>query len=616
MAVTLFKKRLSFTLRWKIVIIYCLLVFIAITVLGVFSMRNFENYYINSLRTNLTNMVQGGTLITLSTYDNLANHQSEITAHINSAWTGSIREEIFIIDNNMQLIATNSIAAGTGAIDVIEMLDEAAIFGAFTTGIITESIGTIAGTTTSISVMNLVFPVFYRDTITGIIYLRTDLSGIHNTISQSNRIFLNAIPIALLVTLFVCFLISKTLTDPIRDVTQKASAMAQGIFDQEIVVESNDEIGRLAEMFNDLRTQLNYNISEIGNEKSKLETILRYMADGLIAIDPSGRIVHANQAAMRILKIQPDELKTKLYDEIVSHLNSDLMLTTLTQKCERGAASETFTSEGSTYAIRYDRFKDEKSTDIGLIMIIEDITERQKMENMQTDFVANVSHELKTPLTTIKSYTETLLDGALADENTAKDFLLIIDSESDRMNRLVKELLQLSRLDYNQEKWFKKELNLISLLKSCVTNIELSAKAKSQHLNFIFNSEDDIRIVADKDGIEQVILNVLSNAIKYTGDGGRIDIDAFTTGRKACIVITDNGIGIPENELARVFERFYRVDRARSRSMGGTGLGLAISKQIVEDHDGTIELSSREGRGTKVTVTIPAAPTRGTRGIV
>jgi two-component system sensor histidine kinase VicK len=183
------------------------------------------------------------------------------------------------------------------------------------------------------------------------------------------------------------------------------------------------------------------------------------------------------------------------------------------------------------------------------------------------------------------------------------------------MNRLVKELLQLSRLDYKQEKWLKKEINLISLLKSCVTNIELSAKAKNHHLNYIFNHDDEIRIVVDKDGIEQVILNVLSNAIKYTGNGGRIDIDAFTSGKKAYIVITDNGIGIPESEIARVFERFYRVDRARSRSVGGTGLGLAISKQIVEEHDGSIELSSHEGRGTKVTVTLPIAPIRGTRGI-
>jgi two-component system sensor histidine kinase VicK len=183
------------------------------------------------------------------------------------------------------------------------------------------------------------------------------------------------------------------------------------------------------------------------------------------------------------------------------------------------------------------------------------------------------------------------------------------------MNRLVKELLQLSRLDHKQEKWLKKEINLISLLKACVTNVELSAKSKKQHLNRIFNSDDEIRVVIDKDGIEQVVLNILSNAIIYTRTGGRIDIDAFVVDKRACIVVTDNGIGIPESEISRVFERFFRVDRARSRSMGGTGLGLSISKQIIEEHGGSIELSSRAGKGTKVSVLLPIAPMRGKRGI-
>ena len=557
-------------------------------------------------------MTQGVTLVSLNSFNALDENQVAIQAHVDTVWIFSVREEVFVIDKNMQIIAAN---AHTSAMLDIERLDIDAIRVALDSGNIVETRETYRSSTRKIPVMNLVFPVFYRDTITGVVYIRTDLSPVYSIVSSAGRIFLTSIPFALLVTLLLGFFLSKTITDPIRDVAQKATVMAQGDFSQEVEVKSDDEIGKLAWMFNNLRAQLDDNLSEIGNEKSKLETILRYMADGLIAINPLGRVVHANEAAKRILRIQPGDLENKFYNELIQRLNRELVLETLMEKCENGAVSETFSSGGLTYAIRYDRFKDEKNADIGLIMIIQDITERQKMENMQTDFVANVSHELKTPLTTIKSYTETLLDGALSDTETAKSFLSIIDTESDRMNRLVKELLQLSRLDYKQEKWLKKEINLISLLKLCVTNIELSAKAKNHHLNYIFNHDDEIRIVVDKDGIEQVILNVLSNAITYTGNGGRIDIDAFTNGKKAYIVITDNGIGIPESEIARVFERFYRVDRARSRSMGGTGLGLAISKQIIEEHDGSIELSSHEGRGTKVTVTLPIAPTRGTRGI-
>jgi two-component system sensor histidine kinase VicK len=266
--------------------------------------------------------------------------------------------------------------------------------------------------------------------------------------------------------------------------------------------------------------------------------------------------------------------------------------------------------------VRYDRFQDENGADIGIIMLLQDVTEQQKLENMQTDFVANVSHELKTPLTTIKSYTETLLlDGLENDRGTALEFLKIVDAEADRMNRLVKDLLQLSRLDYKQEKWYKKEGNLILLLSTAVKKMEMMAKSKEQHLNVLFDEDAHVQVDMDRDRIEQVVLNVLSNAIKYTNEKGRIDIDAYVNDRNAQIIVSDNGIGIPENQLSRVFERFFRVDKARSRSAGGTGLGLSISRQIIEEHKGVIEIESREKKGTRVTITLPLAPHRGSRKI-
>jgi len=599
-------------LRWKIVLIYCLLVFTAITIIGIFIMSNLENYYISSVRGNLSRTIQGGTLISLNEYEDLRSHEYEIQANIDAAWPQTFQEEIFVIDSNMQIIASN---ADIQDRPTIELLDKEIILMAMISGENAESTDTITALGASIPIMNLVFPVTRGNTITGVVYVRTDMSGIYDTISESHQIFVSAIILALVITMIMGVLISRTITVPIEELTHKAAGMAKGDFSQEVNVKSNDEIGRLGNMFNELRIQLNNTLSQISNEKSKLETILRYMADGLIAVDLSGKIIHANQAAMRILKVDEGNFENTLYDEIIKNLNEGLVLEKLSEKCADGVAAETFSAGGSTFALRYDRFKDEKGGDIGIIMIIQDITERQKLENMQTDFVANVSHELKTPLTTIKSYTETLLDGELPDQDTAKSFLSIIDTETDRMNRLVKELLQLSRLDHNQEKWFKKEINLIHLIKTSVMNIELSAKAKDQHLNCIYNEEDEIRVIADKDGIEQVILNILSNAIVYTKPGGRIDIDAFTRNEKACIVVTDNGIGIPESEISRVFERFFRSDKARSRSMGGTGLGLSISKQIIEDHNGSIELQSRLDKGTKVTVLLPHAPTRGKRGI-
>jgi two-component system sensor histidine kinase VicK len=340
------------------------------------------------------------------------------------------------------------------------------------------------------------------------------------------------------------------------------------------------------------------------------------MADGLIAVDLSGHIMHANPAAREMLRFGEDDIANKHYNRIIEKYTENLSLNDIIRNCTNGAAMDIFVYGGATYTVRYDRFQDENGADIGIIMLLQDVTEQQKLENMQTDFVANVSHELKTPLTTIKSYTETLLlDGLESDRGTALEFLKIVDAETDRMNRLVKDLLQLSRLDYKQEKWYKKEGNLILLLSTAVKKMEMMARSKEQHLNVLFDEDAHVQVDMDRDRIEQVVLNILSNAIKYTNEKGRIDIDAYINGRNAQIIVSDNGIGIPEDQLSRVFERFFRVDKARSRSAGGTGLGLAISRQIIEEHKGVIEIESREKKGTRVTITLPLAPHRGRQNI-
>ncbi|MBR0598323.1 sensor histidine kinase [Sinanaerobacter chloroacetimidivorans] len=604
------KKRWS-SIRWKIVFIYFLLVFIATTIIGVFIMNQLESYYKDSITSNITKMVHESTLLSsLNEYDDLKSHQEEIQTNVQS-WYGGVLQEIFVVDSDFTIIASNneSLVMKGAVTSLNQTLILRGLNGekAEADGIITNN--------KNIPVKNMVFPIGEDDDIKGVLYLREDMSSVYDTIDQSKVIFVRAMAIALVITVVLGFFIARSITVPINDVTEKAERMAQGDFTQEVSVKSDDEIGRLAEMFNLLRKQLDLTLSEISSEKSKLETILRYMADGLIAVDLSGHIIHANPAAMQMLGISDEDMEKRRYDDIIKGYNEELQLEKLRENSKDGGAEDIFFYRGSTFAVRYDRFKDESGQDIGIIMILQDITERQKLENMQMDFVANVSHELKTPLTTIKSYTETLLSGDVEDKELTRNFLSIVDAEADRMNRLVKDLLQLSRLDYKQEKWYKKDSNLISLLKSAVTKVELTAKNKNQHLNCIFDDSQRIMVVIDKDGIEQVLLNILSNAIKYTQEGGRIDIDAFRVGKYARIIIADNGIGIPEKELSRVFERFFRVDRARSRAMGGTGLGLSISKQIVEDHNGNIELESKEGKGTKVTISLPLAPIRGRQNI-
>jgi two-component system sensor histidine kinase VicK len=317
-----------------------------------------------------------------------------------------------------------------------------------------------------------------------------------------------------------------------------------------------------------------------------------------------------------MLRISDSDAKHKRYDDIILRFSDSLTLDGILHNLETGVTEGEFSYGGAVYEVRYDKFKDVAGGDDGIIIILQDVTERQRIDNMQIDFVANVSHELKTPLTSIKGYTETLLESGAADVEMTKEFLAIINSETDRMNRLVKDLLQLSRLDTKQQKWYKEEADIASLVKTAVKKVEMLAKSQNQHINLIFNADLSILLDMDRDRIEQVLLNVLSNAIKYTKERGRIDVDVFRDGDDVRVVVMDNGIGIPEKELPRVFERFFRVDKARSSRMGGTGLGLAISKQIIEEHKGSIELESIFGKGTKVTITLPLPPVRGKRGIL
>lgn len=600
-------------MRWRIVLIYFLLVFIVMVVVSVFITNSLETYQMNSLRDKLTSTIEKGSFLhTLSEYDDLVNHQEDIQTTIIDTWEFGFSEELSIVDNKFTIVAsTNENITGENA---AEVLDTSVLTTAIVNGNMAETDGMLSG---NIPVKHLVYPFGGEDggQSKGAVYIRADLSDIYEFSSESKFIFIYAMVLALIITAILGVLTSKSITDPINNVTAQAERMSYGDFSREVVVKSEDEIGRLAEMFNLLREKLDLTLSEMSNEKSKLETILKYMADGLLAVDLSGAIIHINPAASQMLDLLPEDIQDLDYEKIMAKCGKHLTLETLLDGSKSGGSQDTFDFKGNVFAMRYDRFQDENGQDKGVIIIIQDITERQKLEKMQTDFVANVSHELKTPLTTIKSYTETLLDGAMEDPEITASFLGIVDTEADRMNRLVKDLLQLSRLDHQRERWSMKETNLVSILNTAIPKVALTARQKEQHLNVLFDEAAVILVNVDRDRIEQVVLNILSNAIKYTNEGGRIDIDVLESGGNVKVIVSDNGIGISEADIPRVFERFYRVDKARSRAMGGTGLGLPISKQIVEEHHGTLTIESQEGKGTNVTMTLPLSFHRGQRGI-
>ncbi|MTI57095.1 ATP-binding protein [Geosporobacter ferrireducens] len=592
------------SMQWKFITIYFLLVFMAMVIVGVFIIQQFQDYHLGVVSENLTKIARDYFVPELESYEDLDENKAKIQDYVDTYTKGlKFKEEVFIVNPDFQIIASsNELLVDKSAVDVLEHI----LLSDARRGQISEKDKLInTGGDKPINVKNIVFPIKNAGgKVIGILYFRADLSDIYKTLDESRMILIQATLLALLITVVLGFLIARSVTEPISDVTVKAAKMARGDFDQIVEVKSDDEIGQLAGMFNYLREKLKITLSEISREKSKLETILNYMADGLIAVNNEGSIVHANPTALSMLNLTKEETETKSYDELIGHLNERLTLRYIEENDSDWVGSEVIRLQDAIYQANYAPFKDENGEKTGVVMVLQDITERQKLDNMRKEFVANVSHELKTPLTSIKSYTETLLDGALDNRELSEQFLQVVNSEADRMSRLVKDLLQLSSLDYKQVKWNKKNADLVKIVESCVLKLNMTAKNKQQKIKFV---SEGVPVVGymDIDKIEQVVLNIMSNAIKYTPDGGEIDVYLTHDENSAKLRVVDNGIGIPAEDQPRIFERFYRVDKARSRELGGTGLGLSIARQIVEAHQGQIEILSNYGEGTEVVINLP-----------
>lgn len=338
----------------------------------------------------------------------------------------------------------------------------------------------------------------------------------------------------------------------------------------------------------------------LNSEESKTEIILEKMDDGVVAFSIHHKVIHMNTAAKKHAALSDED---NTYEKVMKKLGIKLDFDKVLYEQSNKNIEQKVKLKDDVLNIVLVPFFSNKLTPMGVIMVVKNVTEIEKLNNMRKEFVANVSHELKTPLSSIKGYSETMMDRELTKEEIAK-FATVINDEANRMDRIVADLLQLSRYDYNKNVVNRVKFNLDDLAKRVVENMQYMAKEKKHKLSCIVTKIPP-PIFADKDGIQQVITNIVSNSIKYTPDGGNITVYIGAIGNKAYMKFVDNGIGIPEKDLARIFERFYRVDKARSRSMGGTGLGLPIVKEIITSHDGTIDVKSTVGSGTEITVTLP-----------
>ena len=350
----------------------------------------------------------------------------------------------------------------------------------------------------------------------------------------------------------------------------------------------------------DEKAELKDKLNEVSSRKNQIETILLHMTDGIIAFNIKGEIILINPAAKKFLSISPED---NTFDDIFGKFKLDINTEKVIYLDSWTSTEQRIQVDDQYVKVLFAPFKNEEERPDGLIAVIQDITEHVKLDNMQKELVADVSHELKTPITSIMGYADTLLEGGY-DEETQTKFLNVIASESRRMARLVTDLLTLSRYDSNKKKTRKETFDLGDLVKRCQEKLAIEIKKKG-HKVTSFVTADVPPVYADKDDIERVILNILTNSIKYTPDGGEIKIYVGFVYNDAYIKVFDNGIGIPEEDLNRIFERFYRVDKSRTREMGGSGLGLSIAKEILDKNGGSIDIKSKVGEGTEVVIRIP-----------
>jgi two-component system, OmpR family, sensor histidine kinase VicK len=595
------------TIQARLIIIYVLLILIAMQLIGVYFVSAMKNSLISNFTKDLESRAEllsvlvaqnlGGTTTGTSaaeeSLDNLRMLANNLF-NINGA-------EIQVLDASGKVLTTSKPSHA----DYVGRKNTQTVVSRALQGI-SENEEYIIGDD-DIRKKVVAKPVVSGGKIVGAIYIAASMSDLYSTMERINSIFISGLLIALVLTAILGVILAHTITSPIKELTRRATAVAEGNFAQIMPVLGSDEIGQLSHAFNYMTSRLHDALAQNEEEKEKLASILTNMSDGVIATVEAGKIILMNRRAAAMLQIEQSEIGRDIAEvlRLPSGQQEGLMQGALLPALlETGGPAD----ELSLVRVTFTPIHRREIGIIGTIAVLQDVTEQEKLEQARREFVANVSHELRTPLTTIKSYTEALEDGALQHPELGPRFAHVIRNETERMIRLVTDLLHLSRLDSKEAMLRKQCTELREMLEDVEDRFSFQMKQKG--ITSRVQVEDQIDTIwIDRDQIDQVLDNLVSNAIKYTPEGGHIAIRAAGVQEGLVqISVEDNGIGIPKKDLSRIFERFYRVDKARSRNMGGTGLGLSIAREIVMAHGGTIELYSELTTGTKVTFTLPIRP--------
>jgi two-component system sensor histidine kinase VicK len=592
------------SIHFKFVLIYVLLIFVAMQIIGVYFVGELEENLVG----NFTKSIKGHVnLLTYSIGEEMEKERGEEDPTLEEAIDAILEDpdnssndisEVRVIDTRSRRVIGTS---APGNQDIVgKKTTEVLIKNTLTFG--KEDSDVFRDKKSGRRLWVLSTPVEANGEVIGAVYVIAEMENVFEQMDEINSIFMTGTAIALVITAILGILLARTITRPMSDMRKQALVMAKGNFSRKVRVYGDDEIGQLAVTFNNLTKKLQESQSSTEGERRKLSSVLANMTDGVISTDRRGRVNLINEPAAQLLNVSSETVMNQPIIEVLG-LEEEYKFEDLLE--ERESIILDYSKKNRPFILRGNFSVIQKETGFvnGLITVLHDITEQEKIESERREFVANVSHELRTPLTTMRSYLEALAEGAWKDEEIAPSFLSVTQNETERMIRLVNDLLQLSKMDSKDYRLKTGWVNFNKFYDHIIDRFEMS---KNDDITFKRDLPKEAYFVdIDEDKITQVLYNVISNSLKYSPEGGQVTFRVRASDGFIIVSITDQGVGIPKNVIDKIFDRFYRVDKARARNLGGTGLGLAIAKEMVVAHGGKIWAESVDGKGTTVFFTLP-----------
>ncbi|WP_407854846.1 cell wall metabolism sensor histidine kinase WalK [Enterococcus sp. 22-H-5-01] len=596
------KVRFYRSVNFKVAFSFILILLISIELIGAYFIRGLEKSTINSFTKDMNQRVALLSTTIASTMAENSENEADQLQRILENNTASDIKEMWVVDDKGIVLATNDVGQKDSIVGKKNDSSEIDDFSLKQYVTLDDNNQRVY-----INVQPIQSPTG-DSAVIGALYVKSDIEQKYTEISNTALIFFTASVIAGLISIIVALLVARSITKPIKEMQKQAMRIAQGDYSEKVEIHGHDELSQLAETFNKLSDRVEDAQDTMEAERNRLDSVLTHMTDGVIATDRRGKVITINEMALSLLDMDNEEAIGQSILTLLD-LEEEYTLRKLLEAPGEILIDRSKEEEQITLRSDFAMIRRESGFISGLVVVLHDVTEQEKTDEERRQFVSNVSHELRTPLTSVRSYLEALEEGAWQDENIAPNFIQVTLGETDRMIRMINDLLNLSRMDSGAQQMDLELVNFNELVDYILDRFDMMVTGQEKNYRIVREfTERDLWVEIDTDKIMQVLDNIMNNAIKYSPDGGKITAQLMETHNNVVLGISDEGLGIPKKDLDKVFERFYRVDKARARQQGGTGLGLAISKEVMKAHNGQIWVESVEGKGSTFYISLPYEP--------